>query len=98
MLAVLFGQQKFHHYTYGRPVHVVTDQKPLVAISSKPLSKAPMRLQSMLLGAQTYDFSLEYEPGTQIPVADALSRAPTSTGTEDESEEINSLRLSPFTP
>ena len=53
MLAVLFGLQKFHHYTYGRPVHVVTDHRPLVAISNKPLSKAPMQLQSMLLRAQT---------------------------------------------
>ena len=95
---MLFRPQKFHHYTYGRPVHVVTDHKPLVANSNKLLSKAPMRLQSMLLRAQTYDFSLEYEPGTQIPVADALSRAPTSKVAEDESEEINSLTLSPFTP
>ena len=98
MLAVLFGLQKFHHYTYGRPIHIVTDHKPLVAISHKPLSKAPMRLQSMLLRAQMYDFSLEYKPGTQIPVADALSRAPVSTGVDAESEVINSLTLSPFTP
>ena len=29
MLAVCFGLEKFHHYTYGRRVTVITDHKPL---------------------------------------------------------------------
>ena len=40
MLAVTYGLEKFHHYTFGRQVFVVTDHKPLVSISNKPLSKA----------------------------------------------------------
>ena len=32
MLAVAHGLSKFHHYTYGRDVHVLTDHKPLVSI------------------------------------------------------------------
>ena len=52
MLAVTYGLEKFHHYTFGRQVFVVTDHKPLVAISNKPLSKAPKRLQNLLLKAQ----------------------------------------------
>ena len=44
MLAVVFGLERFRHYTYGRKVTVVIDHKPLVAICSKPLPKAPKRL------------------------------------------------------
>jgi len=46
MLAAIYGLEKFRHYTYGRTVNVITDHKPLVAICSKALSKAPRLLQS----------------------------------------------------
>ena len=42
----------------------------------KPLSKAPRRLQNLLLRTQEYTYSLSHCAGTAIPVADALSRAP----------------------
>ncbi|GFR79719.1 retrovirus-related Pol polyprotein from [Elysia marginata] len=48
LLADVFGLRKFHHFTYGRPVHVITDHKPLESIAKKPLCKAPRRLQNML--------------------------------------------------
>lgn len=99
MLAAVHGLEKFHHYTYGRQVHVITDHKPLVSIVGKPLSKAPKRLQSVLLWAQAYNYVISYRPGVQIPVADALSRAPTTTQPPDtEFENVNSLSLSPFKP
>lgn len=78
MLAAVHGLEKFHHYTYERQVHVITDHKPLVSILGKPLSKAPKRFQSMLLRAQAYNYTISYRPGVQIPVADALSRTPTT--------------------
>ena len=99
MLAAVHGLEKFHHYTYGRQVHVIADHKPLVSIVGKPLSKAPKRLQSVLLWAQAYNYVISYRPGVQIPVADALSRAPTTTQPPDtEFENVNSLSLSPFKP
>ncbi len=100
MLAVIFGLQKFHHYTFGRKVTVVTDHKPLVSIVKKPLHCAPKRLQSMLLKSQSYDFDLIYAPGTTIPVADALSRAPIH-GFEPigaEHETVHNLFLSQMKP
>ena len=63
---------------------VVTDHKQLVAISNKPLSKAPKRLQNLLLRAQKYTFDLSWSPGTEIPVADVLSRAPVHKPSEEE--------------
>ena len=73
MLALVYGLEKFHQYTYGRHVEVVTDHKPLVAILSKPLSKAPKRLQSLILRSQKYNFSLSFQPGKSIVTADTLS-------------------------
>ena len=43
-LSVLFGLGRFDQYTYGRPVKVKNDQKPLAAILRKPLSQTPKRL------------------------------------------------------
>jgi len=91
MLSVVFGLKKFHHYTYGRDVVVTTDHKPLVAIKAKPLSKAPRRLQQMLLTAQEYTYTLEFKPGKDIPVADALSRAP--TGSPPKGQPVNNVSL-----
>ena len=41
---------------------------------SKPLNKAPQCLQRPLLRLQRYDLHVQYTPGTDIPVADTLSR------------------------
>ena len=81
MLAVMYGLEKFHHYTFDRRVFVVTDHKPLVAISNKPLSKAPKRL---LLRAQRCTYDLSWSPGTEIPLADVLSRIPVQQPGEEE--------------
>ena len=85
MLAVTYGLEKFHQYTYGRKVSVITDHKPLIAITSKPLSKAPRRLQNLLMRAQKYDYHLIWKPGKQLALSDTLSRAPIDN---PESEEI----------
>ena len=84
ILPVTYGLEKFHHYTLGREVFVVTDHKPLVAISKKPLCKAPNRLQTHLLIAQRYTYDLPWSTGTDIPVADVLSRALFQQPSEEE--------------
>jgi len=96
MLALVYGLEKFHQHTYGRHVDVVTDHKPLVAIISKPLSKAPRRLQSLILRTQKYDFNLTFQPGKSIVTADTLSRAPVQTDTlhEPEVTTVNNISLS----
>ena len=68
-----------------------TDHKPLVAICSKPLSKAPKRLQSMLLKVQEYNFEVVFKPGCDIPVADTLSRAPTGKPIYTEVVAVNNI-------
>ena len=49
------------------------------AIVTKPLYRAPIRLQRMLLRLQQYDISVVHKHGKQMYIADALSRATNST-------------------
>ena len=79
LLAILHGCEHFHQYIYGRTVIVETDHKPLEAIVTKPLYRAPIRLQRMLLRLQQYDISVVHKPGKQMYIADALSRATNPT-------------------
>ena len=66
MLAVVFACRKFHQYIYGRRVVIETDHKPLQAISSKPLSQVPLRLQKMILNVRGYDVEIRYSPGRHL--------------------------------
>ncbi|KAK7106746.1 hypothetical protein V1264_017967 [Littorina saxatilis] len=74
-LAVVYGCEKFHTYVYGRTVEVETDHKPLQSIFTKPLHKAPVRLQRFMLQLQKYDLKVKYKPGKEMYVADTLSRS-----------------------
>ena len=91
MLAILFGLEKCHHYVYGRNIKISTDHKLLVSIIKKSLSKAPKRLQSMLLKTQGYTFDLCFKPGKTLTVADALSRAPLSEKVSDSIATVCSI-------
>ena len=79
LLAVVFGLTRFHQYTFGRPVLVLNDHKPLETILKKPLSKAPRRLQNLMLQVFQYDAIFKYEKGETLHIADFLSRAPIKT-------------------
>ncbi|CAC5379297.1 unnamed protein product [Mytilus coruscus] len=75
LLAVVFGMEKFHQYTYGRKVYVESDHKPLESLYKKPLYHAPKRLQRMFLRLQRYDIELKYKQDKYMYIADTLSRA-----------------------
>ena len=56
LLAVVYGLEKFHTYTYGRQVQPVElDHKPLEMILKKPLSWAPIQANSINLGYTVYE-------------------------------------------
>ena len=74
-LAVVFGLERFDQYTYGRKVIIHNDHKPLASILKKPLSKAPKRLQSLMLRLYRYDIEFNYIEGSKLLIADTLSRA-----------------------
>lgn len=60
---------------YGRVVTVESDHKPLEQIAKKPFHDVPKRLQSMFLQFQKYDLNITYKKGSQLFIADTLSRA-----------------------
>ena len=75
LLAQVYCLEQNHQYVFGRKVIFWTDHKPLISISTKPLSSAPKRLQRLLLRMQHYDVEIRYKPGSQMYMADTLSRA-----------------------
>lgn len=89
MLAVVFGLEKFHHYVWGQAVTIQTDHKPLESIALKNLANAPPRLARMLLKIQGYDFTVKYNPGKSIPIADCMSRVSPRPGEPIRDVDIN---------
>lgn len=107
LLGIIFGLERFHQYTYGRQDIVAeTDHKPLEAISRKPLHLAPKRLQRMLLRLQAYTPEVRYKKGSEMFVADALSRAYLNDDdtTKDDPdvrqfhEELEAIRMTAMAP
>ena len=74
-LAIQFGLNRFHQYVYGQRVVVETDHMPLLGIIKKPISQISPRLQRMRLRIDPYDYELVYRPGSELVLADTLSRA-----------------------
>ena len=84
MLAVVFACERFHTYIYGNNVTIESDHKPLETIQLKNISKAPPRLQRMMLRIQQYDVKIQYKPGKEMVFADFLSRNKPTDGAEIE--------------
>ena len=96
MLSVVFALEHFHCFVYGQPVTVTTDHKPLESIAVKQLSKAPPRLQRMLLRIQPYDVTIKYKPGREMIFADYLSRvSPTQRPEITLERTIHAIQISP---
>ncbi|XP_062407384.1 uncharacterized protein K02A2.6-like [Sardina pilchardus] len=93
LLAIAFATKRFHQYVYGNTVTVQSDHKPLEIIFKKHLSKAPARLQRMLLQLQRYDLKITYTPGKDMHVADTLSRAVVSDCRDDAKEDLFEERV-----
>ncbi|GFX84659.1 uncharacterized protein K02A2.6 [Trichonephila clavipes] len=83
-MAVIYGLEHFNYYTYGRIVTVPTNHKPILGLSKKPYDTISPRLQLMLLRLNKYNIQLEYVPGKNLVIADALSRAQSTTDNFDE--------------
>lgn len=66
LLAVTFGFERYHQYTYGVNVTVENDHKPLENILRKSLVQISSRLQRLLPRLQKYDFNFKYVPGKQL--------------------------------
>ena len=73
MLAVVVACEKLHSYLFGKRFMLESDLKPLEMIHLKNLTAASLRLQKCY-SIQGYDFTIKYKPGTEMLLADPLSR------------------------
>ena len=71
----MFGLERFERYIYGHHIKVETDHKPLEVIHKKSLLSAPKRNQGMLLRTQKYEYAVVYKHGSEMYLANTLSRA-----------------------
>lgn len=85
-LGIVFGCEKFHDFVYGQSIMIETDHRPLLAIAQKAIGDMPPRLQRLFLRLMRYEFTLQFVPGKQLILADALSRIRTgsSASTTDD--------------
>ena len=82
LLAVVFACIWFNGYLHGCSFTVQSDHKPLEMIHLKSMHNALPRLQYMVLQLQKYDMTIKYKPGSEMLLADALSRCPTRCSQE----------------
>ncbi|CAC5403353.1 unnamed protein product [Mytilus coruscus] len=66
LLSVIFGLEKFHSYTCGRTVRVISDHKPLESFVKNHFHEVPKRLKRMISRLQKYDIILHYRPGKEM--------------------------------
>ena len=75
-LAVTWACQKFDFFLVGRTFLIETDHKPLVPLlGNKDLSELPIRIQRFRMTLMRYDYEISNRPGSQMFIADSLSRA-----------------------
>ena len=96
LLGVVFGLERLHHYTFGKPITVETDHQPLTSIWKKTIATSSPRLQRLLLRLAQYDVHIEYLKGKENVIADALSRI-TSLKSEhkDYSDSLSNIEKIP---
>jgi hypothetical protein len=76
-LGLTWACEKFKEYIMGLNVVLETDHKPLLEIlQTKNLDDLTPRLQRFRIRLMRYTYSVKYTKGTELLVADALSRNP----------------------
>ena len=75
-LAICNACEKWDLWLYGLKVVIHTNHHLLEIIFKKPLSKAPKRLQKLMMRLQHYSLDVINKKGSSLVLADTLSRAP----------------------
>jgi transposase InsO family protein len=76
LLAVVFALRRFHFYTLGRPIEILTDHQPLLGAARNALLRENPRLDRLFDQIIAYDLKWTYVPGRTNFLPDYLSRLP----------------------
>ena len=92
-LAIIWAYDKLSVFVIRKHFTVKTNHKPLVPLlSSKHLDSLPPRVLRFWRWMAWFDYSIEHKPGKLLFPADALSRAPCSAATADNSIAFLTMR------
>ena len=76
-LAFTWACERLSDYLVGLKFHIETDHKPLMPLfTTKNLEELPVRVQRFRLRMMRYNYTISHVPGTDLIIADTLSRAP----------------------
>ena len=74
-------------------LNVENDHKPLAAILRNPLSQAHMRLQDIMMRFHRYDVHFAFVEGTDLLIADTLSRAHREDSGNDQGDRAGIVNV-----
>ncbi|XP_054710970.1 uncharacterized protein K02A2.6-like [Uloborus diversus] len=78
-LAIIFGIKKFNKFLQGQKFTIETDSRPLLTLfgHNKPVpTMVNARMQRWAIILSNYDYVIRHKKGTELLLADALSRLP----------------------
>ena len=84
-LAITWACERFNHFLLGSTFTIQTYHKPLVPLlSTKNLDELPPRVLRFRLRLMRFTFDICHVPGKNLTSSDALSRAPVSSSTPED--------------
>lgn len=89
LLAVVHALKSFHHYLYGQPVLLRTDNAAVSWMKNLKQPTGQVARWLELLG--TYNLNVTHRPGIQHRNADALSRAPCSKCSKQQNGNLDEV-------
>ena len=93
-LAITWACEKLDYYLVGRKFEVETDHRCLVSLLGvKDLDSLPIRVQRFKLRLMRYDFNIFHTPGSQMYLADSLSRPNSSGYNSDDLRQSEQVEL-----
>ena len=110
LFGLLINITAFKHLLKGCEFNALVDHSSIVQILKSKEAPCTNRLQKLILKLSEYSFKIGYKKGTELALADFLSRAPCEDGSEidqvvpiacclfDESDLIDVNTLNPVQP